>query len=361
MPRKLASVQTVTELRPIEGADRIELASVLGWHVIVKKDEFKAGDKCVYVEIDSVLPEQPQFEFLRSRGFRIRTMKMRGVLSQGIAFPLSILPPGDYFEGDDVTEVLGVTQYEPAMDVERPAKERPPKHPKAAKFLMRFKWYRDRLDKKQSRAFPDFIGKTDEVRIQSAPFLLEDKTPYIVTEKLDGQSGTYALVYHKRRLPFLKPKEEYIVCSRNVRLFSRDDSNYWRVSDEYRIRDALRRLQKRFGTEWVAVQGEIIAPNVQKNKYGVLSPMFFVFNVITPFGRLGSVEAEKEAGKVGLSFVPILDEDFRLPDTVDEMVKYADGVSMINATPREGVVVRSADGRISFKAVSNEFLLKWKE
>ena len=370
--RKLASIQLISELRPIEGKDKIVLATVMGWHVIVKKDEFKVGDKCVYIEIDSVLPETPEFEFLRSKNFRIRTMKMGGVLSQGIVFPLSILPPSQkkYAVGDDVTDLVGVKQYEPTMDIERPKNQKQPS--KCAKFLMRFGWYRNLLNsKKAKRGFPDFITKTDEIRIQNAPFMLEDKSRYVVTEKVDGSSGTYALVYHKRKLPFLKPKEEYIVCSRNVRLFSHDDSNYWKVSDKYDIKNLLCLICRERKTEWAAIQGEVVASDIQKNKYHVTEPQLYVFNIILPNGRMGSMEAKKLLESIykdnpkcfvnQVNFVPILDDNFTLPDTVDEMVEYADGTSKLFDTLREGVVVRSYDGQRSFKAVSNKFLLKWNE
>ena len=364
MARKLASIQTVAALSPIEGRDRIELATILGWHVIVKKDEFKVGDRCVYIEIDSVLPEKPEFEFLRPKDFRIKTMKMGGVISQGIAFPLSILPEGEHPVGEDVTDVIGVKQYEPTMDIERPNTQKQPTKLKHFQFLMRFKWFRNLIWKrnpKKSRAFPSFIAKTDETRIQSAPFMLEDKSPYVVTEKIDGTSGTFALVLRKRLLPFLKPKEEYIVCSRNVRLFSHDDSNYWKASDKYDIKSVLREICKERKTDWCALQGEIIAPDVQKNKYKVTEPTLYIFNVILPDGRMGSMEAKRVAEAHGLSFVPILDSGYILPDTVEEMVAYADGTSQLCDTLREGVVVRSQDGRQSFKAVSNKFLLKWGE
>lgn len=113
--RHLASVQVIEDITPIEGKDRIVLAKVLGWRVIVQKADFNVGDKCVYCEVDSVLPEKPEFEFLRSKNFRIKTMKMAGVISQGICFPMSILPY-DCSIGDDVTNVIGVKQYEPDMD-----------------------------------------------------------------------------------------------------------------------------------------------------------------------------------------------------------------------------------------------------
>lgn len=113
--RTLASIKEIAALHPIEGKDRIELAVIDGWSVIVKKNEFQVGDRCVYCEIDSVLPEKPEFEFLRNKNFRIKTMKMGGVISQGICFPLSILPESEYKVGDDVTDIMGVKQYEPTI------------------------------------------------------------------------------------------------------------------------------------------------------------------------------------------------------------------------------------------------------
>ena len=138
--RKLASIKEVSDLIPIEGRDRIELAIIDGWQVIVKKGEFSCGDKCVYIEIDSVLPEKPEFEFLRSKGFRIRTMKMAGVISQGICFPLSILPEGEYGLEQDVSDIIGIKQYEKTID-DAPT-ETPYKPSKYPKWLMLWDWFR---------------------------------------------------------------------------------------------------------------------------------------------------------------------------------------------------------------------------
>lgn len=149
--RNLASIKTISQLLPIKGKDRIVLAIIDGWNVIVKKDEFSVGDQCVYIEIDSVLPEKPEFEFLRSKGFRIKTMKLGETISQGICFPLSILPPGDYKVGQDVTDIIGVRQYNGTMDLDpelQPVKNAKRKYPS---FLMRMKWFRRLvLPKKQN-------------------------------------------------------------------------------------------------------------------------------------------------------------------------------------------------------------------
>ena len=359
--RKLASIQEITKLMPIEGKDRIELALIQGWQVIVQKGQFNPGDYCVYVEIDSVMPERAEFEFLRSKDFRIKTMKMAGVISQGICFPLTILPHQEnaiYELDDDVTDILGVKQYEPTMDIETHTVAKPAKK-KYPRWLMRSKLFRRLvLGKKPSKCdFPDFISKTDETRIQNAPHFLKDKEPYIVTEKIDGCSATYALVRHKRFL--LPDKFEYMVCSRNLRLPVKDNSIYWRVSDIYDVESTLRCMIGH--RDWIAIQGECIGPKIQGNKYHAVLPEFFVFNVLTPHGRMNSVQASNMVGAYGLDHVPILHTGYTLPDTVEEMLAYAHGESTLYATLREGVVVRSQDGAKSFKAVDPEFLLKHGE
>lgn len=361
--RKLASIKTISDIVPIEGKDRIVLAMVDGWSVIVKKGEFDIGDKCVYVEIDSVLPEKPEFEFLRKNNFRIKTMKMSGCISQGICFPLNILPQkinGTYEVEEDVTDIIGIKQYEKTMDVEPKDEDKNRKKKKYPRFLMRMAWFRKLvLPKKQSKGLPSFVSKTDETRIQNMPFILKDKREWIATEKVDGQSGTFCLVRHKSKLPFCKDKFEYIVCSRNNRLCSKDNSSYWRVSDKYKIENALRNIIG--DKEWIVLQGECIAPKVQGNKYKVSDADFYAFNLIYPTGRLGSVEAKEICGRNGIKFVPIVATDYILPDTVNEVLEYAHGKSQIGDTLREGLVFRSEDGKQSFKAVDPKFLLKYDE
>ena len=363
--RKLCSVQKIEWLRPIEGRDFIELAGVLGWQVIVKKGEFSVGDLCVYVEIDSQLPEKPEFEFLRSKKFRIRTMKMAGVISQGIVFPLTILPAREkpWEIGEDVTSIMEVTKYDPQEQEDEPWYKNQnamtvPKKWYQKLPLMRFTWYRKMFGPKSRKAgFPDFISKTDETRIQSAPWLLNsDDLYWVATEKVDGTSGTFALVRQKHFLR--KDTFEYIVCSRNLRLL-KDNSIYWQVSDKYNIEYALRNLIGNH--DWVAIQGECIGPKIQKNKYNRNSPELYVFNLIYPEGRRPSMSAKGLLETRGLDFVPIVWEKFTLPETVEEMIKLAHGQSALADTLREGLVVRSLDGKKSFKAVDPEFLLKYSE
>ncbi len=361
MARSLAHIEEISSIVPIKGKDRIVLATVLGWAVIVQKD-FKVGDKVVFAEIDSVFPEKPEFEFLRSKKFRIKTMKMSGVISQGIVFPLSILPEGEYKIGDDVTELIGITQYEPTMDKENndveDTKSSAKKYPE---FLMRMAWFRKLvLPKKQAKGFPSFINKTDETRIQNAPFYLSMDCKWIATEKVDGQSGSFTLQRVKGKHFWNKDTYDFAVCSRNLRKWKKDDSSFWRVAEKYNMEEVLHKLIG--DNEWVAIQGECIASNVQGNKYHVAEPDLYVFNLIYPSGRVGSVEAKKIVNDLGLKFVPILSEDAQIKGmSVSEVLEYATGKSQLYNTLREGIVFRSEDGKQSFKAVSPEFLLKNNE
>lgn len=365
--RHLASIQKVTNIRPIEGKDRIVQCSVLGWNVIVKKDEFQDGDLAVYIEIDSQLPERPEFEFLRQKKFRIKTMKMAGVLSEGICFPLSILPPRDipYEIGEDVTEILGIQKWEPQEDE---ALWKDPNITARKKTfweklpLMRFRWYRQIFgqSKKSRQGFPEEFPKTDEERIQNCPWVLEDKdTKWLMSEKVDGCSATYMLRRHHHKL---RPDTfEFVVCSRNMRL-ARDSSHYWQVADKYHIENVLKQLIR--NEEWVAIQGEILGPKIQKNKYKFAEHHFYVFNLLWPSHQPGqswrrddSVSASYKVCMHGLDFVPILNIGITLPDTVDEVLTMAHGQSKIGDTLREGIVFRSMDGAKSFKAVDPEFLI----
>ena len=354
MSRKLAHVEKIEWIEPITGKDRIVLAGVLGWQVIVQKSDYAVGDLCVFCEIDSVFPEKHEFEFLRKNNFRIKTMKMTGVISQGICFPLSILPYGKYLIGQDVTELMGVTQYEPTMDIERDADIQTKK--KYPKFLMRYEWFRKLVfSKKEAKGFPNFVSKTDETRIQNAPFYLNMDCLWIATEKVDGQSGTFTLQRIKGKFPWSKDKFDFAVCSRNRRLWKEDNSTYWYVAKKYNIESVLHEM---IGTDdWIAIQGECIGPKVQGNKYHVTEPDLYVFNVIYPDGRCSPARTDALMDKYGLKLVPIIETKVIKGKTVPEILEYATGPSMLYDTLREGVVFRSHDGKHSFKAVSPEFLM----
>jgi hypothetical protein len=354
MERKLASIQKITNLSPILNRDRILLAEINhGWHVIVGKDDFHTGDLCVYIEIDSVLPERSEFEQARKRANRIRTMKMAGVYSEGIAYPLSILPEGDWKEGDDVTQLLGITKYDEYAGDDMPCRQVVKKN-KYTKWQLF--WYKIfGFPKKKDDSFPSLVSKTDETRIQNVPDALKYKEPVVVTQKVDGASCT-AVIEHTG---FFFPKEKFTLASRNRSLSEKDNSHYWRIAEEYDLQERMSLMLEEWGSPWLAIQGEVAGPAIQGNPDKLKELDFFVFNIIDPSGRWPTEKMAEWCYRYGLSYVPIIDTNYILPDTVEEMLKYATGPSLLNPNElREGVVIRSKDGQKSFKAVSPEYLVK---
>ena len=354
--RKLASIQIIKNLEPIEGRDRIELATVEGWKVIVGKGDFKVGDRCVYIEIDSVLPDRPEFEQARKRSNRIRTMKMAGVYSQGIVYPLTILPNmiddhtisyNQYHEGDDVTELLGITKYDEYAGEEPKVGVSKKKYNKFQLF-----WYKlFGFPQKKKEGFTSLVSKTDEVRIQNVPEALQNKEPVVVTEKVDGCSMTVTI-----ENTFFGNK--FNVYSRNLRI-GKDNSHYWKAVEMYGLQDRMELMLEELELDWLAIQGEVAGPSIQGNPYLLKDVDFYVFNIITPNGRWGTEQMVAYCYRYGLTPVPIIDTNYILPDTVDGMLQYATNKSLINSNVlREGVVVRSKDGQKSFKAVSPEYLVK---
>lgn len=337
MERKLASVQVIKDILPIEGADAIELAIVNGWKVVVAKTaEHKIGDHVVYCEIDSFLPIREEFEFLRKssykkmgdqEGFRLRTIKLRGQLSQGLILPISIF--GDFswtaYEGLDVTERLGVVKYEPPIPAE--------------------------LAGKVKGQFPSFLRKTDEERVQNLvddyPKWVENELDFYITEKLDGSSATF---YYK--------DGEFGVCSRNLELLETEDNTFWKVARQLRLEEKLASLDRN-----LCIQGELIGEGIQGNPYKIKGQTVRFFNAFdidsqNYFGLpmfLATMQINLE-----LETVPFLTNlTTKLPKTVDDMLLHADGKSALNPEfDREGLVVRALDNSISFKAISNKFLLK---
>jgi hypothetical protein len=251
--RRLATIRTIADIRPIEGADRIVVAQVDGWECVVKKDEFTVGDSVVYIEIDSIVPERPEFEFLRERKFRVRTIRLRQQISQGLVMPMDILPAGYYRVGDDVTEMLGIKKHDPEAEHELQVSQRVhEKRNPVFMWFMRFKWFRRIFAKpKRKGGFPDWIVKTDEERIQNktAMFNIEKNagTTFTATEKLDGQSVTFFLQKNGRK------KYEVGVCSRNIRRNKPNDSSYWTIARDLEIEKVLRAcLASRF---WRVFEG----------------------------------------------------------------------------------------------------------
>jgi RNA ligase (TIGR02306 family) len=330
MERKLVSIQRIDALNPIKGADFIEQATILGWSLVVKKGEFRVGDLCVFFEIDSLLPEVYWSEFMRSSGFRVRTKKMKGVLSQGLALPLSAVGlccKYGYDVGDEYTVTLGVTKYE---------------HPAPTSVDI-------------AGPFPSFIPKTDETRIQSVPQILnelQDQEVYI-TVKLDGTSATYA-----------KLDGKLYVCSRNNEL-KPTGNFYWQQADR-------NLFETQVGLpEGYAVQGEICGEGIQKNRLGLMGKQLFVFNVfdIKAGKFLDYKEFRSFCSRHLLATVPIeMTGKFDIK-TVSELLDLAEGFYPGTENQREGIVIRpiieqhspTLGCRLSFKSISNKFLLKGGE
>lgn len=303
--RELAYVETISWIKPIEGADNIELAGVLGWNLIVKKGEFKVGDKCVYFEIDSKLPEKEWSEFLANKHYKVKTYQLKkfGVISQGLALPLDLigLNPDEYEVGDFLTEQLGV-KYTTEEDNTRKAKQVShykslaqsisakhtdfiKKH-KFVRYLLKRTWGIKLLAiiwkvKPREKDFPTqflFIHKTDEERCENIPFVVNYENPLIATEKLDGTSSTYIL----ERKNF--NKFEFYVCSRNVRMINEDqecyhDTNiYWENAIKYKIEEHLKNyLLDNPKLDYVCIQGESVG-NVQGNPLKLQENDLYIFN-----------------------------------------------------------------------------------
>ena len=363
--RKLASIQRIERIDPIEGKDKIGLALVENWHVIVRYDQFLPGDLCVYVEIDSVLPEKPEFEFLRSKKFRIRTMKMSGVISEGICFPLSILPDNGglpYNVGDDVTDLLGIVKFDEYGDEPGP-KEEPKERSWIRRFLFRHKITRPlakriwRGTQKERRGFPEEVERSDEIRCQNLDWekMVAKGLRYEVREKLDGQSGTYLLRRNKGLIRFFRPFE-FVVASRNIGLPRPDGSSWWEVAERYDVENVLKALIK--DHPWVCIQGEVVGPGIQGNPYKLETKDLYCFNLIYPHYKVEGVKAEPLLNALGMKWVPMVDASFILPETCDEMLDLADGKSRIANVDREGLVIRNYENGVSFKAVSRSYLIR---
>jgi hypothetical protein len=368
--RTLATIQKITNIRKIEGADKIEVAEVLGWEIVIRKGEFKIGDLCVYVEVDSIMPALPEFEFLKERKYRVRTIKLRGQVSQGICFPLDILHNKmktrwiGVSEGDDVTEKLGVVKYDPEVAKEQRMIDamNSVKKSRIEKFLMRNKWYRRFFTKAGQRGWPKFIQKTDEERIQKIPHICEHEkgTVFVATEKLDGQSATYALLRIKRW--WWKDKFQFIVCSRNLHLKTQNNSSYWTIAKQLNIEKVLKNLI--FDRdEYIILQGEIIGEGIQKNKYNIKGYDFYVFNLIhSSTGKDDDMSMRIDLSRQGIKCVELLDNKLILKDNIHQCIDLAKGKSLLNKEiHREGIVVRNYLKGISFKIINPDFLLKYQD
>ena len=338
--RKLASIQYVHNITPIDGAEKIECVHVLGWQCVANKGQFSIGDKCIYMEVDSFLPVCERFEFLRASsfkeneimgaGFRLKTMKFRGQISQGLVQPLEILPEGKYEIGDDVTELLGIRKWEIEERVSN--------------------------DGTVIAEFPSEISKTDELRVQSYPELIEEFKSvkgYYISTKMDGCSVT-----------MYKSGDHFGVCGRNYEYADDDKCDMWKYAHEHRVEERL----KENNLDDIAIQGEFCGPGIQKNRLNLKTPEWYVFTVtdMKTNTRFSMYKIEEICKLLGLNMVPVeeVEEEFKYKN-VDELLERAKG-KYASGRNKEGIVIRPVEtvysntiaGPLSMKVINNDYLLK---
>ena len=402
--RELAYVTHIDEIRPIPNYDRVEYARVGGWWVIVRKDQFKVGDLAIYIEVDAKVPaDNPAFEFLAKRDFKVKTLKMCKVVSQGLLmepedFGWTLNEPAQFCggvetinangdtlaEGDFLTERLGITYADPednkrkanTEDKYQKMKHRHPKifKSKFAKWMMKTQFGRDIMffffgkKKDNKHSFPYWVVKTDEERCQNMPFLFpgDPNTYWYATEKIDGTSTTFTM----KRKKIGKP--EFLVCSRNVvfdvpnKACFYETNVYLEMAEKYNVKSVLADILKNDASlDFVTLQGETYGKDIQKRDYSKDYHDFMAFNLIFGYKngtvvRFNPMEMVDRLYKYNIPTVPIIGA-FVIPATCDELLKIATGKSAIDGGMREGLVFRSKDGVRSFKAVSNEFLLKYHQ
>ena len=384
--RALAYTVMIDEIREIPGYDRVEHARVGGWWIIVAKaDNIKPGDVCVYFEVDSKVPATDErFAFLEKRNYKVKTLKMCKVFSQGLLMPIALFPElGANPEiHTDVTDTLGI-KYAVDEDNERKAakvnkdkkyQSMAARHAKLFKkpffrWMMRREWGRKLLfvffgkKKDNPRGWPthfEFIHKTDEERCENLPWVLGYERPLIVTEKLDGTSTTFILERKGRN------KYEFYVLSRNVRQADEkqecyhDHNIYWDMAFKYDIENVLKDiLLNNPELSYVCIQGESVGA-VQGNPLKLKEDDFYAFNFIdSEHGRVNSLAGKGLLEIYGIKWVPILDTDFHMPTDMEEFKQMATAPSVVNPdVMREGIVLRDPTNDFSFKNVSREYLMK---
>ena len=348
MSRKLASVQRVWNIEPIEGADKIELAHVLGWQCVVNKDQFQPMDFGVYFEIDSFLPIKPEFEFLRNssykktdimgEGFRLKTMKFRGQISQGLLLPLSMFPeiPSNVETGIDVTEMLGVRKYE----IEE----------------------RATTGGNVIGTLPYDVPHTDETRVQAEPGLIEEfrGLRYYITTKMDGSSHSVSI-----------DENGFHVCGHNYEYKDDDSSAFYRLVNNMGLRDRMERFVSQFKIRELTIQGEFCAPGIQQNRLKLQKPAWYVFTIRINGKRVRLEDMWAICDELWLDMVPVEETGLSLPEkypTVEALLERADG-EYPNGGKKEGIVIRPVEpvysktigGYLSMKVVNNKYLLKNKD
>lgn len=390
--RELAYVVNIDAIEPIVGSDNCEAAVVGGWKIMTRKGTFQVGDKAVYFEIDSKVPAREPYMFLSGKHFKIKTQKYTfggkgNFISQGLLMSFEDFDwdTNKYEVGDFLTAELGVVY---SVEEDNKRKSNITKYDKMYqrhlglfkkhKFLR--KMFKSNLGKKvlfiflgkkrDARNWPSWVVKTDEERVQNMPFLFpgDPNKRWVVTEKIDGTSTTFTMKGKGR-------KREFYICSRNVNFDKPEKAErcyyetnvYLEMAEKYNMEKVLTNiLELHKDLDFVTIQGETYGAGVQKRDYGLDGHDFMAFNLIFGYKdgttrRFNPIEmALILVNTYNIPCVPVLDI-ITLPETMDEMIAYADGKSVVDGEMREGVVLRTLDGTESFKSVSNEFLIKYHQ
>lgn len=345
MSRKLASIQRIWKIEPIEGADRIELAHVLGWQCVVNKGQFKPMDLAVYFEIDSYLPIRPEFEFMRKssykssdimgEGFRLRTMKFRGQISQGLLLPLNQFSeiPADVELGTNVTELLKVRKWE----IEE----------------------RATTGGTLIGVLPYSVPHTDETRVQAEPDLINEFAglEYYISTKMDGSSHSISI-----------DEGGFHVTGHNYEYKDDGNSDFYKLVNERGYKEKLVSFAEKNGLRILTVQGELCAPGIQKNRLKLLKPEWYVFTIIEDGKRVGLNRMLEICKELEFTTVPIEEVGSDLPSkypTVEALLERADG-EYPKGGKKEGIVIRPTEpifsyrisSNLSMKVVNNKYLLK---
>lgn len=350
----LASVQRIVNVTPIEGADAIETATVLGWEVVIKKGEYQVGDLCCYIQIDTIVPEKPEYEFLRDKKFRVRTIKLRKQISQGLIVPL---PKGTWSEGDDLTDVIGVKKYEKPDT--NPVRYQKPRVPKKwyKRIIYNFKYkflYKvfPFLLKKERSDFPKkLVSITDQDRIQNIPKVLQTHAgkTFVVSYKLDGSSIT--IIHNK-----FASTSKYRICSRRFELHGKNN-DWYKVFTETNFKIHIQKLVKHFNTNGIIVQGEAIG-KFNGNHHKLQKNEIRLFNIYVDGKRINQKLFIEVCTTLNVPHCPLYKE-IVLNHTLPEILKISQIKDILNpSVEAEGLVWRCVDDNLSFKVINNNYLLK---
>lgn len=353
---KLASVQKIEKLTPIDGADMIETATVLGWEIVVKKGEFKVGDLVSYIQIDTVVPDRIEFEFLRERKFRVKTIKLRKQVSQGLIIPLPSSSK-KWKVDDDLTEILGITKYEKPDN--NPDIYDVPKMPKVWYkklyyiFLYRYlyNWFPN-LQKPTRSGFPThLVPITDEERIQNIPKVLETHKgkSFVVSYKLDGSSIT---IIHEKKFG----KHIFRICSRKFELKNKNN-DWYKVFESNNFGDEIVKLVDYYHTDNIIVQGEAIG-KFNGNHHALDHNEIRLFNIYVDGVRINQRDFIHTCVLLNIPHCPVYQE-IVLNHTMQEIIEVSKIKDILNPKVEvEGLVWRSVDDNLSFKVINNNYLLK---